>query len=85
MFTGAFRRVSVSDLLHASGSNTHGYNRDVPRPLHDENEDTLEQAPSLKRVYKLTDLVYLGNINSINTINTINTFYFICMFLFRYL
>lgn len=62
MFSGPFRRISVSDLLRASNSNTRNYNEQ-------DNGDNGDKSssPSLKRVYKLTDLIYLGICNVVGS------------------
>ena len=67
MFTGWFRRVSVSDLLTASNSNPHTISYNGDNETKDHDEQTMEKAPSLKRVYKLTDLVYLGICNVVGS------------------
>ena len=68
MFTGWFRRISVVDLIKASNEII----TSAPHSAGDAPSDGIDQsaeaaATPLKRVYKLTDLVYLGICNVVGS------------------
>ena len=67
MFNGWFRRISVVDLIKASNDITNPTHQSAGDISNDGDQPSEEASTPLKRVYKLTDLVYLGICNVVGS------------------